>query len=568
MRYNKQIMVEYFPGFGPESADGDDDESQEKKASKKAERTGSKERKAEDKHEKRDRDNTVPLEKLAADETSVIAAELARLRAEAARQELTDAPKDSTEESEASAVAEFDEALQNNLEDGQSLDEALENAEAVVAEHLDSEAVAESDELDDTLVSEVEEDISAETITEDDVLEDDTTDLPITTHGRNGGGTGGTTTSARPTPSPGGAGHGSGGSGRGGGAGAGAGGGAGGQGPPPVVPPAPQGPAPGGNVQPQPAANSAPNLNAPAAANTAPDQATEQQSMAPYLLTGGLIGYLVGRRRGRIKTEKRLLPVQKSLEKEVSNLEKQIILREEKIRKLSQKQAEAKPLPPKLVVERKPVQGITPTLESVVMRAVSRNKERSRSEKAETVSRQPRVASEKLGKLVFKRETNSGSQSEQRQKPVEIMTVAEVLVIAKQIKVEQIDVKRLYETGRLDDKGVRRVVRAFLNGEAYKRVLQEELRSPDEISLERDPMRPTETTHINQRGSQPAQSEYSTPPTTTPLANEPKTSASSAQPYAQAQRPKTKKSGLTKPVLTTLVVVAASLVIIFLLARG
>lgn len=49
-------------------------------------------------------------------------------------------------------------------------------------------------------------------------------------------------------------------------------------------------------------------------------------------LIGGLVGYLVGRRRGRIKTEKRLIPVQKKLEKQVKGLQEDIKKKESVIR--------------------------------------------------------------------------------------------------------------------------------------------------------------------------------------------------------------------------------------------
>jgi hypothetical protein len=76
---------------------------------------------------------------------------------------------------------------------------------------------------------------------------------------------------------------------------------------------------------------SSPNVATPSA--SAPERG--RYGRGADMLVGGIIGYLIGRRRGRIKTEERLLPVQKSLEKKVKDLDEKITIREQKIRKLA-----------------------------------------------------------------------------------------------------------------------------------------------------------------------------------------------------------------------------------------
>ncbi len=483
-------MAEYFPGITPEASSDDDDDSSEfieKKTSKKTERSASKESKADDKAEKREREDAVPLEKLADDEKSVIAAELARLRAEAAQQELVEAVDGSIEQTEAIPVVEFDQALQRNLEDGQPFEEALENAEAVATELIGEELDTDTDE-------EMAEDVpeGEPNDTEDDHENDDE---DVTTPQGN---TGRTTPPpvSPPTPPAGGAG-GVPPNGPGGNAGSG-GQGVGGGGVPPHTPAGPTpnvpGGPPGGPGGAGPNAQYGPNL-APAAANIAPSQAPEEKSVAPYILAGGILGYMVGRRRGRIKTEKRLLPVQKKLEKQVTDLEKQIMFKEEKIRTLTRKQAEVQPALQANMAERKQAQQTSRTERQIALEA---------EKKTETVIvEQKRAASERLGKLAFRQEAVTTRSTEQRTKSVELMTKPELLAIAERIKVEQGNVKRLYETGRLDDKGLRRVLEAYLSGQAYERVLRDQLRSSEVKipGIESDPTKISELPSQNSSGA-------------------------------------------------------------------
>lgn len=455
-------MAEYFPGFIPESSAEDDDDdskdSAEKKTSKKAEKVASKEQHTEDKSEKQERERDVPLERLADDEASVIAAELARLRAEAARQELTDAEDGSPEQTVAIPVVEFDEALQRNLEEGQPFDEALENAEASAVELLGEDVPIETEEPGpEDATPELEADFDADGQEDDDAASSTQNSSaashvpPVT------GGTSGTSPPLGPVNgAPG-----------GGGTVPPAAGGNGAGGVPPNMPPGPQ------HNQPTPPGGPGFNANqAPTVVvNTETIHTVERRSMAPYLLVGGLMGYLVGRRRGRIKTERKLLPVQKKLEEQVVKLEDQIAYKEQKIRDLTRKQAERQPTLQAAMVERK-----------LAQRAAQKE-----THMATEAQQSKRAATERLGKLAFAKETTIAKVVERDTKSVDRMTTQEVLVIAKAIKIEQGDVKRLYETGRLDDKGLRRVIKAYLSGEAYERVLRDQLRPTEVEGIEADP---------------------------------------------------------------------------------
>ncbi len=63
--------------------------------------------------------------------------------------------------------------------------------------------------------------------------------------------------------------------------------------------------------------------------------AERQQDMLKGMLIGGVIGYVVGRRRGRIKTEQKLKPVQEKLQQEADTLRKTVAGHEQAIRSMA-----------------------------------------------------------------------------------------------------------------------------------------------------------------------------------------------------------------------------------------
>jgi hypothetical protein len=63
--------------------------------------------------------------------------------------------------------------------------------------------------------------------------------------------------------------------------------------------------------------------------------AERQQDMLKGMLVGGVIGYVIGRRRGRIKTEQKLKPVQEKLQQEADVLRKTVAGHEQAIRSLA-----------------------------------------------------------------------------------------------------------------------------------------------------------------------------------------------------------------------------------------
>lgn len=196
----------------------------------------------------------------------------------------------------------------------------------------------------------------------------------------------------------------------------------------------------------------------------------EQQAGARGFIVGGILGYLIGRRRGRIKTEKRLLPVQHKLEKEVKGLQQQLAAREASIRTLAFERLPAGPT----AVERPPLARAAP-------------EHTARPSRLELAKPQ-RV--ERLGKAVV------GAELPAEAKPVtgriapeqvKAMSRHELLLLSEKVVVEGASLRQIYEQHLLGERGLRRLLSEYLEGKDIHKALHEEL-VEREIDFERDPM--------------------------------------------------------------------------------
>jgi len=251
---------------------------------------------------------------------------------------------------------------------------------------------------------------------------------------------------------------------------------------PPAVPPIPPaGAGTGGNLPPTPplpphGPNFVPNPGSGAGSNPNVQPASPNvdprfhHNRGPDLLIGGVIGYLIGRRRGRIKTEEKLLPIQAKLEEKVVDLQAQIVRKEEQVRTLArEKYWAAKP-------EARP---------AMIEKMQKRHKE-AEAEAIKLPERNP----EKLGKIIVETAAERAvSRPENLPKIAEKMTHTELLVAAERIEVNNVTLRRMYETHALDEEGLRKVVEAYARGDQYKEVLAREIIGQEtriEKSIERD----------------------------------------------------------------------------------
>lgn len=241
----------------------------------------------------------------------------------------------------------------------------------------------------------------------------------------------------------------------------------------PPAPSGPSGPAMPHSAPGVPIAAPTPNFNAAPAATTV-ESVESRRSRAGQLLLVGAVGYLIGRRRGRIKTEKRLAPVQKQLEKRVMTLEQDMRTKENQLVVVKTRLQEKQPANAPTEQRRQP----------------SRTESRLNLEKpVRTEHLAHMIVAAEAPKVIEKRvveRPNSirrGFQAEE----VRTMKRPELLELSEKITVEGASLRQIYETNLIGEKQLRHLISEYLQGKDIQKSLRREM-VEHEIDFERDPI--------------------------------------------------------------------------------
>ncbi|HVV67059.1 MAG TPA: hypothetical protein VHB72_03240 [Candidatus Saccharimonadales bacterium] len=216
-------------------------------------------------------------------------------------------------------------------------------------------------------------------------------------------------------------------------------------------------------------------------------------------LVGGIVGYLVGRRRGRIKTEKKLLPVQKKLEEEVSALESDMFKKETTLRKVAREQQYQQKNIDKLKwrASRQERQLAAAAGVSAEQPAIMTKHALERARVPALEANQlhgKKLPPERIGKVLMSAERPaqaSVKKAEQKDRPAarhsETMGRRELMEVSEKITVNNTNLRRIYESHLVGEQGLRRLVEAHMRGGDIRGVLQQEMLE-HEIDFERDPV--------------------------------------------------------------------------------
>ncbi|CAN5161063.1 hypothetical protein BH09PAT3_BH09PAT3_1320 [soil metagenome] len=226
--------------------------------------------------------------------------------------------------------------------------------------------------------------------------------------------------------------------------------------------------------------------------NRLPDAANTyygQQRRAGELLVVGIVGYLIGRRRGRIKTEKRLLPVQKKLEKQVTHLEQDITRKEQALVIAKARLAEAPRKKPEVAKKTVRTEAIAYAPKERTQRGLQETRlGMEKPVRAEHLGHMI-VAAEAPKKTVERTKMQRPNNIREAFRPEEVKTMQrnELLELSEKIVVEGANLRRIYESRLIGEKQLRHLVSEYLAGKDIRKDLRREM-VEREIDFERDPI--------------------------------------------------------------------------------
>ena len=214
--------------------------------------------------------------------------------------------------------------------------------------------------------------------------------------------------------------------------------------------------------------------------------------------TEGVIGYLIGRRRGRIKTEKKLLPVQKKLERRVGELQQDIAYKESRIRRIARQKDRAER---QVLIEQSRQAKPARREAEAAFPSTSLNERQTKTEKDHSIERighvilggeAPAAPGKAEVRPTDKKPERPSRQTKQQEKlriekRVDTMNRTELLDISDKIHIEGSSLRQIYETHLVGEKGLRRLVNEFMRGGDIKKQLRREI-VEREIDFERDPV--------------------------------------------------------------------------------
>ena len=229
----------------------------------------------------------------------------------------------------------------------------------------------------------------------------------------------------------------------------------------------------------------------------------ERRALSEGLVTGAIVGYLYGRRRGRIKTEKRLAPLQKKLEKQVKSLQTELLNKEALVRQQARQQNQTLL---GLRVEQSIAQKTAPSEQKASQQAVPERAApvlRSATIEYRQLTSPERpishavVPPEQIGHVLMAASAESLRLTEPNTLPKkeimdadkqsQIINRADLLSLSEKIMVDGTSLRKVYETQLVSEKGLRRLVAEHLRGGNLARALKREL-VEREIDFERDPI--------------------------------------------------------------------------------